>query len=156
MSKIEVKFRLANQNDIDFIFHSLREMASEEGISERFSQTPASISQALFSEHRFAEVLIAECEQNPMGLCLFSTTNRNFTVFAAPGLYIHDIVVGKSYRKLGVGNRLVQELKNIARKRQLKRIDWVVLKDNINALKFWRNMPDAKSVDYVEYMRISL
>ena len=153
-SVIKTNYRMADITDIDFIYQSLREMVIEENILERFSQTKESLSKALFSTAKFAEALLAD--HNPAGLCLFSLTNRNFTLFNGPGLYIHDLYVNKNHRRHGIATGLMQRIHEIAKQRGCDRIDAVVLKNNSNGNHFYQSFDQAKEVDYIRYVRVKL
>ncbi len=80
----EITFDFATSQHVDFIYHSLCQMVKEENIEERFFLTANSLSQALFSELAFAQVLLAFLDQQPVALIMFSETKRNFDLFNAP------------------------------------------------------------------------
>ena len=151
-----MEYRLAISTDLPFIYKSLRALAAEQEISERFSQTEASLREALFGEHAFAEALIAWHAGKPAGLCLFSRTNRNFDLFPSPGLYIHSIYILPKCRRKAYGTGLIEALQQIAASRGYSRIDWLVLKENTNGKDFWEKLSHSKKLQYFEYMRISL
>ncbi|KTD18535.1 N-acetyltransferase ats1 [Legionella lansingensis] len=150
-----INIRLACPNDLDFIYNSLIELFTEGQVIERFSQNRTSLSQILFSSQPGAEVLISEIENIPTGFALFSMTNRNFPLFDGPGLYLHDLYVKRQYRRMGIGTKLVNQLKKIAKDRSCTRIDWVLLKNNTLGKDFYASIDAAKPVGYIEYMRIN-
>lgn len=47
-------------------------------------------------------------------------------------------------------------LKDLATKRNLGRIDFVVLNSNLPAIQFYQSFDDIKEVDFIKYMRIDL
>ena len=148
--------RSATKTDLKFIYDSLKDLAFEENISKRFSLTEEKLFTALFSEAAFAEVILVDLNAKSIGLLLFSLTNRNFDLFPSPGIYVHNLYIQPEFRKQGFAKALVTEIKRIARERNCSRIDWVVLNDNIPAINFYRTIEDAKVVDYLKYMRITL
>jgi len=153
-SKCHAGIRLAQRTDAEFIYDSLLAMVEEEMIANRFSMTRNDLSEALFGKSAIAEALVAEMNDVQIGFLLFSETNRNFTVFSKSGLYIHDLYVMPSFRRIGIASRMMEEIKSIAKKRDYDRIDWVVLKDNDIGQVFYDAFPDVKNVDYIKYMRI--
>lgn len=98
--------------------------------------------------------MIAEINDTPVGLVVFSETNRNFNLFPKPGMYIHDIYVLPGYRKRGIASSIISKLKEISKERDYCRIDWVVLKDNNLGKEFFASVNSSLHVDYVENMRI--
>jgi ribosomal protein S18 acetylase RimI-like enzyme len=90
------------------------------------------------------------------GLVLFSPTNRNFDVFERPGLYIHSLYVLKQFRRQGIAKKLIDKIKEIAKKENYGRIDWVTLKSNNVGAQFYQTIDDVKVVDYIDYMRIRI
>lgn len=151
-----ISIRFAEPKDLDFIYTSFVELFTEANVLERFSQTKDSLSQALFSRQPFAEVLIGEINKRPISLALFSMTNRNFTLFNGPGLFLHDLYVQKEHRRKGVGTKLIHELNKIAQTRAYCRIDFVLLKNNELGHHFFKVMQNAKPVEYIQYMRINI
>lgn len=147
--KQTIACREAHINDIDFIYQSLLDMAIEENIADRFYVDKATLQEYLFSDKRLAEVIIAEISTIPVGLVLFSETNRNFTLFKKSGLYVHDIYVLPSYRGQGIASALGETLLACAKTRDYGRIDWVVLNDNALGQAFFASMPEKGTVNYI-------
>ena len=106
--------------------------------------------------HQVAEIFIAYDKETPVGFVILSLTHRNFTLFAKPGLYIHDIYVTPEARHRGVGRKLIHFVKKTAQERNLGRIDFLVLKENSAGIEFYKSMPEIKEVEYIQYMRITL
>jgi ribosomal protein S18 acetylase RimI-like enzyme len=152
----KLTFKIAESSDGEFIFHNLKNGAVEQNLTDRFSLTPESLNEALFSENAFAEVLLASLNGQTVGFILFSMTNRNFNLFNGPGIYVHCVYVLPSFRRKKVGTQLSEEVKKIAQKRNCCRIDWVILKQNQNAIEFYKTMNQAKEVDYIHYMRMEV
>lgn len=151
-----INSRYADINDLDFIYISLRDLTYEEKIGERFQLSKVDLEKFLFGEDRIADALIAEVKSNSIGLVIFSKTNRNFTIFSKPGMYVHDMYILPEYRKMGVASFLAQSLKIIAIEKDYGRIDWVVLNDNNVGNGFFDSMPDALRLNYIQCMRINL
>jgi ribosomal protein S18 acetylase RimI-like enzyme len=152
----KVAFRMAEPSDVVFIYQSLSAMVVEENIAERFTLTENSLAEALFSGMPIAEVLLAIADGQIAGLVLFSTTNRNFDLFASPGIYLHDVYVTQPYRRQGVGTQLMQKMKEIAQARKYSRVDWLVLKDNQQGCDFYQKVAEAQEVNSINYWRIKI
>ncbi|HLD17328.1 MAG TPA: GNAT family N-acetyltransferase [Coxiellaceae bacterium] len=151
-----IRCRFAKPSDLKFIYQALKNMAQEQGVIGRFCKTPDFFEKALFSETPLAQVLLAEQDNEVVGLCMFSETNRNFTLFEKPGIFIHDIYVVPTARRQNVATTLFKEIQKIAKERDYGRIDWVVLKMNTGAKNFYKTWvkEGAGEVDYIHYMRM--
>jgi ribosomal protein S18 acetylase RimI-like enzyme len=152
----KITLKLAEPRDLEFIFQSLKDAAIEENLSHRFFLTKEGLFEALFSEKTLAQVWLAFLDNQPVGLVLFSMTHRNFDLFNGPGIYVHSLYISPSFRRMKIGSQLIEQVKQIAKERDCCRIDWVVLKQNQNAIEFYKTMNDAKEVDYVHYMRMDV
>ncbi|MBS0290151.1 MAG: GNAT family N-acetyltransferase [Proteobacteria bacterium] len=148
--------RLAQAQDLEFIYQCLLSLFEEEGNLEKLSQSPGTLFNALFSENAFAQCIIAEINQKPVGILLFSVTQHNFTAFPSPGIFVHDIYVLPDYRRQGVARLLGDAIKKFALAKNYSRIDGIILKNNQNALAFYRNIQDLQVLDYIYYTRLNL
>ncbi len=151
-----IQCRFAQKEDVDFIHESLTHLVEEQGTKDRYSQTPQSLFYALFSKEAFAECIVAEVNETPIGMLLFSISNMNFTVFPSPGIYVHDIYVKPAFRRRGIASLLGDHVKEIAIDRKYSRIDGIILKDNENAMAFYHKIEDINVLDYIHYMRLKL
>ncbi len=143
--------RMAGPRDLEFIYESLFNLFDEEECLDKFSQTQETLFEALFSNKAFAECIVAELNNVPVGLLLFSVTQHNFTIFPSPGIFVHNIYVTPEQRRLGVARHLGDYVKNIAISRNYCRIDGIILKNNQNALAFYQTV-----LDYIYYTRLKL
>jgi ribosomal protein S18 acetylase RimI-like enzyme len=151
----ETLIRLATIDDLDFIYNSYHSTTEEQGIAHRFHHTKESLGHALFQD-QLAHVLIAEQNQKPVGFTFFSLTQRNFTLFLKPGLYVHTLYVTPSHRRQKIATKLMAEVKKIGQENGCGRIDLVVFKTNIHALNLLKKDFGAQEVDNINYMRIGL
>jgi len=152
-----IKCRYADIDDVNFIHTNLENLLEEEQNASKYSQTIASLTNALFSEEKFAECIVAEFNSNMAGFILYSVTNQNFTVFPSPGLFVHDMYVCKEYRRKGIAKALGDYLITIAKSKKYSRIDGILLKDNQVAMAFYQNnVKDINVLDYINYMRLNL
>lgn len=151
----ETHIRLATVDDLDFIYDSYRNTTEEQGIAHRFHHTKDSLGQALFQD-QLAYVLIAEQNHKSVGFTFFSLTQRNFTLFLKPGLYVHTLYVSPPHRRQKVATKLMAEVKKIGQENGCGRIDLVVFKTNVHALNLLKKDFEAQEVDNINYMRIAL
>ncbi len=85
-----------------------------------------------------ALVLLAEYDGQYVGLC---NSFINFGTFACkPFINVHDIVVKKEYRGLGIGRKLLENVIDHARSLDSGKVTLEVRADNINAQGLYKSL----------------
>lgn len=86
-------------------------------------------------DHPTARVLLAWCDQVPVGLAISFV---GFSTFEArPLLNLHDLVVRADYRRMGIGRSLLSEVEALARRLGCCRVTLEVREDNRRALDLY-------------------
>jgi GNAT superfamily N-acetyltransferase len=83
-------------------------------------------------------LLIAEIEHRTVGLALYFFTYS--TWISTNGLYLEDLYVEPEYRRLGIARGLMRELAKIARDAGCGRFQWLVLRSNAAAIRFYESL----------------
>jgi len=136
--------RAANQDDTAVILSLIKELAAYERLSHEVVATEKVLRESLFGDHAYAEVLIGELEDVPVGFALFF---HNYSTFLGkPGIYIEDIYVKPAHRGNGLGLKYFEHIARLAKKRNCGRIEWWVLNWNEPAINFYKKM-DAVPMD---------
>ena len=149
--------RFATIEDFDFIYDTLREDLEEQGVLNRFRYSKEDFKNALFGEKPLAIFLILLIDQQLAGFTNYSIDYRNFTANSLANLYINDIFVKKSFRRMRGAALLVDKLKEIARQERCGRIEFVVLAENTDALAFYETFLKSKIISNgLHYMRLEL
>jgi ribosomal protein S18 acetylase RimI-like enzyme len=88
--------------------------------------------------HQKSIVFLALVEGEFVGLLI---AFENFSTFAAqPMINIHDVIVLKDFRKLGVGRALMNAILSEAKKRGCSRVSLEVREDNIAAKNLYKSL----------------
>lgn len=133
-----LRIRPARPGDETLIRQLIEELADYEQLRHEAVATDEQLRQALFSNRPDAEVLIAEWQGTACGFALFF---HNFSTFLGRrGLYLEDLFVRPTHRKLGIGKALLQRLASIARDRGCGRMEWQVLNWNTPAIGFYHSL----------------
>jgi GNAT superfamily N-acetyltransferase len=144
-----VSVRSATPEDVATILAFIRELAEYERLSHAVVATETSLRAALFGEAPAAEVLMAEADGIPAGFALFF---HNFSTFLSRrGLYLEDLYVRPSHRRLGVGRALLTRLAALAVERQCGRMEWSVLDWNESARRFYEGLGAEPMSDWTTY-----
>ena len=133
-----VIIRSARIEDSDMIVDLVKKL----GIFEKALPEDITVTSNLIEKHifinRYCEVLIAEINNNPAGLCTFYF---NFFIRTGkPGIIIEDFFVLEKFRRQGVGLKLFQQLAIIALQRGCEKIEWACLAWNESALNFYKKI----------------
>ncbi|CAM4449424.1 MAG: hypothetical protein LEGION0403_FIIPPAGN_02259 [Legionella sp.] len=150
--------RAATVEDLDFIHSSLQEDLSEQGVLHRFNYSKEDFRKAIFCDSPLAFFLILIMNGEQAGFVNYTMDNRNFTVnFPSKNLYINDLYVKKSYRRMKGATLLMEKIKDIAIKNGCGRIEGFVLADNAVSLAFYQKYMQAKIIsDGLHYMRLEI
>ena len=116
----------------------IREFAAFENLSEFCEVTEESLLDAMFGENSCVEGLLAFDGNNPVGYALFY---ENFASFRGQrGFYLEDLYVKPEYRGRKIGEAFLKRMAEIARVRNFKRIDFLVLDWNETAIRFYEKL----------------
>lgn len=129
----------ATERDVPEILRMLQEFAEFEKLSEFCTVTEEKLREAMFGEKPCVEGLMAFDEaENAIGYALFY---ENFASFRGQrGIYLEDLYVAPEARGSGAGFAVLKHLANIARDRSCERMDWLVLKWNECAIRFYEKL----------------
>lgn len=130
--------RTAQPDDCETIASLIRELADYERLLDQVKATGEDLRRNLFGPRPFAEAIIAEWENQPVGFALFF---HNFSTFRGqPGLYLEDLFVKPSHRGRGIGKALLATLAKLAVERNCGRMEWSVLNWNEPAIGFYQSL----------------
>ncbi|MFM6934041.1 MAG: N-acetyltransferase family protein [Flavobacteriales bacterium] len=131
---MEPKIRPAQVSDVSAIFGLIQELAIYEKAPEQVSNTENQLSIDLFDK-QLCEAIVAEIDSEIIGFALYYTS---YSTWKGACLYLEDFYVKESKRKLGVGQLLFDEVLRVAKRKQVKRMDWQVLDWNEPAIRFYQ------------------
>jgi GNAT superfamily N-acetyltransferase len=144
--------REATVKDVPLILSLIKEIAEYEKLRHEVIATENDIRENLFGSRKYAEILIAEYENEPAGQALFF---HNFSTFVGrPGIYLEDLFVRPKFRGKGIGKALLLRLIELAKIRNCGRVEWCVLDWNEPAIKFYKKL-GAVSMDGWSIFRVS-
>lgn len=147
----DIRIRFANESDISLIIKFIKELAKYEKILNEVTSSERILSETLFQK-KYAEVIIAEINEDPIGFALFF---HNFSTFTGkPGIYIEDLFIKERFQGKGYGKKIFSFLANLAIERKCSRLEWWVLDWNANAINFYESL-GAKAMDEWTVFRIS-
>jgi len=145
----KIKIRSAEIEDSKIILKLIKELSVYEKLSHTVVNNEELVKENLFGKKKYAEALIAEYENQPVGFALFF---HNYSTFVGkPGIYLEDLFVQPEMRGKGIGKKLFLELIKIAKERNCGRVEWSVLNWNTPAIDFYKSMGAVPMDEWTVY-----
>jgi GNAT superfamily N-acetyltransferase len=141
--------RPARPEDAATIANLVYELAVYEKLEQFARATADDFRQHLFGPRPYAEAIVAEIDEEPVGFALFFPTFSTFR--GQPGFYLEDIYVRPAHRGRGIGKALLTTVAKIAMDRGLGRLEWAVLNWNSPAIGFYRGLGAQPLEDWTTY-----
>ena len=141
---MSVRLRNATIGDVPQIRQFILNLARYEKLEHEMIATEDQLSETLFGDRRFAEVVIAEWDGEPAGFALYFFNYSTF--MARPDIYLEDLYVEQEFRGRGIGRRLLTHLAGVAVENDCGRVEWSVLDWNEPAQNFYSSI-GAKNMD---------
>ena len=134
----------ATRNDLSLILALIKELAEYERLAHEVVATEEVLSETLFGERPYAEVVLAYYAGEPVGYALYFHSYSTF--LGRPGLYLEDLFVRPAVRGKGIGKALLAFVAHVASERTCGRLEWSVLNWNEPAVGFYKSL-GAKPMD---------
>ncbi len=144
-----ITIRPARHDEVSLVLEFIRDLARYERLEHEVSASEPELTEALFGERRYAEVVFACREGVPVGFALFF---HNFSTFKGrPGIYLEDLYVRPEVRGRGIGKRLLAHLARTAVERRCARLEWAVLDWNEPSIGFYRSLGAVPMDDWTVF-----
>lgn len=144
-----VRIRSGEVQDVPLIAELIRALARYERLENEVTMTEEKLTSTLFGDRAYAETLIAEDDDQPVGFALFF---HNYSTFLGqPGIYLEDLFVVPESRGGGVGRALLERLAQLALDRGCGRLEWAVLDWNQDAIGFYERLGATPNSEWTVY-----
>ncbi|HPQ67924.1 MAG TPA: GNAT family N-acetyltransferase [bacterium] len=141
---MNIDIRPAQPTQTGLILEFVRKLADYEKRLETVVATEETLAEHLFGERPLAEVIFAYLDETPVGFALFFSIYSTFQ--GRMGLYIEDLFVDPTRRRLSIGTKMLACLARETVRRGGNRLEWSVLTWNENAIDFYHRL-GAQSKD---------
>ena len=132
MADLDITIRKAKGNDMNGIFHLVKELAAYENAENEITINVEYYEKSF--ENGLFESIVAIENSRIIGTCIYYPT---YSTWKGKMLYLEDFVVKEAYRKHGIGQQLYDQLIKIAKSEKYNLIKWQVLDWNEPAVKFY-------------------
>lgn len=130
-----MNIREARIGDEESIHGLISELALYEKAPNEVTNTVAKLRVDLFVD-RVCEALVVENEVSEVvGFALYY---QSYSTWKGRCLYLEDFYIKPDFRRGGIGSELFNQVVEIAKKWQVKRMDWQVLDWNEPAIEFYK------------------
>lgn len=129
-----MEIRRAQEGDEVGIHALIQALAIYEKAPNEVVNTPEALRIHLFEE-QICEAIVAVENDSIIGFALWYTS---YSTWKGKCLYLEDFFVLPAYRNTGIGSQLFDYVVAIAKKRNVKRMDWQVLEWNQLAIDFYK------------------
>lgn len=141
--------------DIDKVFNHAYQLAMRTGVmSPDFVLTKDKLLSDLFGNQADWHGLVIDDYGRVLGSCLYSFANTNRAFNLTPCLFLDILFVEAEYQRMGLGKMLMANLKKIAQEKDITRIEFWCMKDNINSIEFYKSI-GAKKIDLLNIYNLS-
>ena len=137
--------REATVQDVAVIHEMSRELAVFEELEDLFVATVEDFEVELFNDRSPATVLLAELDEEVVGMALYFPTFSTF--LGKPGIWLEDLYVRSSARRSGVATALLAELT----RRSPGRLEWEVLDWNEGAIELYERTGAKPFAGWIKY-----
>ena len=93
-----------------------------------------------FGKKPLFKCIVAEIENQIVGMALFYP---RYSTWRGPTIHLEDLIVKEKWKSNGIGRALYKEFIQYAFSQKVRRVEWVVLDWNKNAIDFY-NISGAK------------
>tara|TARA_B100000212_G_scaffold333428_1_gene302885 strand:- start:2339 stop:2821 length:483 start_codon:yes stop_codon:yes gene_type:complete len=133
-----ITIHAAKKEDVNDIHILLKELAIDMGMDKKMISTVDNLLKYGFTKGRHFHALLAKCEKESIGLCLYFYTFSSW--MGAPGIFIQDLFVTEKYRKLDIGKKLLHEVVAQNEQQEITHILLNVDHNNTEAKKFYEKL----------------
>ncbi len=152
MSVDAITIRPAREDEVPLVLQFVRELAEYEHLLHEAVATEENVRRHLFGPRRYAEVVFACLDGEPVGFALFF---HNYSTFLGkPGIYLEDLFVRPTVRGKGLGKALLTWLAAEAVRRDCGRLEWAVLDWNEPSIRFYESL-GAKRMSEWQIFRLT-
>lgn len=142
-----------DKNNFSSFIVLVKKLAQYEKLTPPTSAAIKRLKKDSLSKKPKIECYLAYAGREPIGYLILLMTYSSF--LAKPTQYIEDIFILKEYRQKGIGQKMFDFIKKLAKKRKCGRIEWTVLKWNKSAINFY-NKNGAENMEEWLFYRLTM
>jgi GNAT superfamily N-acetyltransferase len=127
--------RFAKEEDIPFVHALIKELAEYEKAPQEVTNTVEDMLRDGFGAQPVFRCQVAETDGKVTGMAIYFV---KYSTWKGKGVYLDDIVVTESMRRMGIGKLLFDAVVKDANSIGAKQLHWQVLDWNSPAIEFYK------------------
>jgi GNAT superfamily N-acetyltransferase len=127
--------RFAKEEDIPFVHALIQELAAYEKAPQEVTNTVEDMLRDGFGAQPVFRCQVAETDGKITGMAIYFV---KYSTWKGKGVYLDDIVVTESMRRMGIGKLLFDSVMKDAKAIGAKQLHWQVLDWNSPAIEFYK------------------
>lgn len=131
---MDFKIRFATPDDLEDMLELIQELAVYENEADAVQVTLEDLYRYGFGEEAIYKCFVAEVDSKVQGMALFYS---RFSTWKGETVHLEDLIVTEPMRGKSLGKALFESVIMYAKTRKIKRVEWVVLDWNTNAIDFY-------------------
>jgi len=143
---IDIKIRKGTEADLPQVLGLVKELAVYEKAPDEVEVTVSEMQNWGFGKDKVFEFFVAEDKTNIIGIALYY---YKYSTWKGKCLFLEDIIITEKYRRYGLGSKLFNEVALIAKKQQVRRMEWQVLDWNEPAINFYKKYNAHLDVEWI-------
>lgn len=132
---MNISVRLSISADMPHVLRLIKELAAFEKEPDAVAITEDTLITEGFGKNPLFTCFVAEVKEEIVGMAL---VYDRFSTWKGRSIHLEDLVVNEKMRGTGVGKALYSKVIEYAAERNVKRLEWVVLDWNQNAIDFYK------------------
>jgi GNAT superfamily N-acetyltransferase len=133
---MNISVRLSTPVDMPQVLKLIKELAFFEKEPDAVEVTIDELVKEGFGENAIFTCFVAEVDKKIVGMAL---VYDRFSTWKGRSIHLEDLVVNTTLRGKGIGKALYSKVIEYAYERNVKRLEWVVLDWNKNAIDFYES-----------------
>ncbi len=131
-----MKIRTGIKEDLPRVLDLIKELAAYERAAGEVDNTIERMEKDGFGPDKVFDFLVAEDNNKIVGLALYYWS---YSTWKGKCIYLEDLVVTLDYRRKGIGRMLFEQLIQVAKAKDARRLSWQVLEWNEPAIEFYKS-----------------
>lgn len=131
----DISIRKGIETDLEQVLGLVKELAIYEKAPNEVEVTVQEMQNWGFGKDKLFEFFVAEHNATIVGIALYY---YKYSTWKGKCLFLEDIIITEKYRRYGLGSKLFEEIVGVAKKQQVRRMEWQVLEWNQPAIDFYQ------------------
>jgi len=132
---VSVTIRTAQKTDMPAVLSLIKELAEFEKEPDAVQLTASDLERDGFGPNSQFKCFVATSQDEITGMAL---VYFRYSTWKGRTLHLEDLIVSQRYRGMGIGTALFRRVMLYARETGVKRVNWVVLDWNEEAIAFYK------------------